>query len=296
MSLFPFQIASEVAVVEGFDVEALDVAGAIAQLVGLEQALLAQRRLSSAAVANPMRVRHRRTRHRSRPHVEGAAGYDRAAQVLHRVAVGLQRVRATASSLQRAASSTSRWWRAIRQPAFGTASPSGSVRSEHLLSATPVPARRRGYPRSRSWLRAARGRTDCQAPQSIPCKTAAPPVRTHTTRATSRVSRCIRRLVHQWQRSSDAFVGDEAEKRRLLKLHRESLSERIVEHRVARRVGELSEHDAVLVGELRLSRIEDVAHSAPERLRRQQRPRLSNGRVPSRAADRGPSALGPIHV
>ena len=65
---------------------------------------------------------------------------------------------------------------------------------------------------------------------------------------------CIRRLVHQWQRSSDAFVGDEAQERRLLKLHRESLSERIVEHRIARRVGELGEHDRVLVGERRTPR------------------------------------------
>ena len=61
----------------------------------------------------------------------------------------------------------------------------------------------------------------------------------------------IRRLVHQRQRSPDAFVGDEAEERRLLELHRESLSERLVEHRVARRVGELGEHDRVLVGERR---------------------------------------------
>ena len=71
----------------------------------------------------------------------------------------------------------------------------------------------------------------------------------------------IRRLVHQWQRSSDALLGDEAEERRLLKLHRQSLSQRIVEHRIAGRVGELGEHDRVLVGQLRLSRIEEVAHS-----------------------------------
>ena len=69
---------------------------------------------------------------------------------------------------------------------------------------------------------------------------------------------CIRRLVHQWQRSPDAFVGDEAQERRLLKLRRESLAERIVEHRVARRVGELGEHDRVLVGERRCPRREDV--------------------------------------
>ena len=61
----------------------------------------------------------------------------------------------------------------------------------------------------------------------------------------------IRRLVHQQQRSSDAVVGDEAEERRLLELYRESLSQRIVEHRIAGRVGELGEHDRVLVGERR---------------------------------------------
>ena len=68
----------------------------------------------------------------------------------------------------------------------------------------------------------------------------------------------IRRLVHQRQRSSDAFVGDEAEERRLLELHRESLSQRVVEHRIAGRVGELGEHDRVLVGERRRPRREDV--------------------------------------
>ena len=61
----------------------------------------------------------------------------------------------------------------------------------------------------------------------------------------------IRRLVHQRQRSSDAFLGDEAEERRLLELNRESLSQRVVEHRVAGRVGELGEDDRVLVRERR---------------------------------------------
>ena len=72
---------------------------------------------------------------------------------------------------------------------------------------------------------------------------------------------CICRLVHQSQRSANAIVGDQTEERRLLELHREALSQRFVEHRIAGRVGELGEHDAVLVGELRLSRIEAVAHS-----------------------------------
>jgi hypothetical protein len=34
---FPFEIASDVAVVKGFDGEPLDVGGAMAQLVGLDQ-------------------------------------------------------------------------------------------------------------------------------------------------------------------------------------------------------------------------------------------------------------------
>ena len=79
-----------------------------------------------------------------------------------------------------------------------------------------VPARRRACPRSRSWLRAARGRTDCRAPQSIPRRTAAPPVRTQMSRATSAVSRASAGWLINWQRSADAFVGDEAQERRLL--------------------------------------------------------------------------------
>src|SRR6266511_2953537 len=51
--LFPFQIASEVAVVQGFDVEALDVAGSIAQLVGLAQALPRQRHSPRLLSLNP---------------------------------------------------------------------------------------------------------------------------------------------------------------------------------------------------------------------------------------------------
>ena len=98
----------------------------------------------------------------------------------------------------------------------------------------------------------------------------------------------IRRLVHQRQRSSDALVGDEAEERRLLKLHRESLSQRIVEHRIAGRVGELGEHDRVLVGQRRRSRIEDVAHHSGGRRRRRQRQRQPSARVPSRGCGSRP--------
>ena len=115
----------------------------------------------------------------------------------------------------------------------------------------PAPARRRGCRRSCSSLRAGRGRTDCRAPQSILPGPPRSPVRTHTTLRNVGSQSRIRRLVHQRQRSSDAFVGDEAEERRLLELHRESLSQRIVEHRIAGRVGELGEHDRVLVGQRR---------------------------------------------
>ena len=59
--MLPFQIAGDVAVVQCFDVEALGVAGPIAQLVGLEYALSRQRRLSHGAVAEPdERMGHRK--------------------------------------------------------------------------------------------------------------------------------------------------------------------------------------------------------------------------------------------
>ena len=58
-------------------------------------------------------------------------------------------------------------------------------------------------------------------------------------------------LLHQRQRSPDALLRDQAEERRLLELDRESLSQRLVEHGIAGRIGEIAEHDRVLVGELR---------------------------------------------
>ena len=59
----------------------------------------------------------------------------------------------------------------------------------------------------------------------------------------------------------DALIGDEAEKRGLLQLNRESLSQGAVEHRIAGLVGEVAEHDRILVAQRGLSRIENVAHS-----------------------------------
>ena len=80
----------------------------------------------------------------------------------------------------------------------------------------------------------------------------------------------IRRLVHQTQRSSDPFVGDEAEERRLLQLHRQSLPQRLVEHRIACLVGEIGEDDRVLVGEFRGAvEVEDTPRrTTPESPRR----------------------------
>ena len=60
-SSLSFQVAREVAVVQRVDPEALGVAGPIAQLVGLLQALSRERRLSQAAVAEPeLRMGHRK--------------------------------------------------------------------------------------------------------------------------------------------------------------------------------------------------------------------------------------------
>jgi hypothetical protein len=60
--LLPFQVAGDVAVVQCFDVEALDVADAIAQLVRPERALPRERRLSHDAVAEAeVGMAHRKT-------------------------------------------------------------------------------------------------------------------------------------------------------------------------------------------------------------------------------------------
>ena len=58
-------------------------------------------------------------------------------------------------------------------------------------------------------------------------------------------------LPHQLERLADAFLRHDAQKRRLLELHREPLAQRFVEHRVAGRVREIGEDDGVLVGQLR---------------------------------------------
>ena len=58
-----FHVARVIAVVQRFDVQALGVAGAVTQLVGLAQALARARGFSEAGVAEPdMRVRQREIR------------------------------------------------------------------------------------------------------------------------------------------------------------------------------------------------------------------------------------------
>jgi len=61
----------------------------------------------------------------------------------------------------------------------------------------------------------------------------------------------IRRHVHQRQRSSDALVGHEAEERRLLQLHGQSLSQCFVEHGVPRPIREVGQDDSVVLGKSR---------------------------------------------
>ena len=59
------------------------------------------------------------------------------------------------------------------------------------------------------------------------------------------------RLSHQSQLLLDLPVRNQAEERRLLKLHGQSLAQRVVEHRVACLVIEIREDNRVLVGECR---------------------------------------------
>jgi hypothetical protein len=75
--LLPFQIAGDVAVVQRFDEEALDVADPIAQLVGLAYARPRQGRLAHGAVAEAeSRMCHRKIRiDRNRTLVERQAPY-----------------------------------------------------------------------------------------------------------------------------------------------------------------------------------------------------------------------------
>ena len=84
-----------------------------------------------------------------------------------------------------------------------------------------------------------------------PVTTAVLPVRTQTSRAIIVGQSRAGGLPHQLERLADAFLRYDAQKRRLLELHREPLTQRFVEYRVAGRVREIGEDDGVLVGQLR---------------------------------------------
>ena len=62
------------------------------------------------------------------------------------------------------------------------------------------------------------------------------------------------RLSHQRQLLLDLPVRNQAEERRLLKLHGQSLAQRVVKHRVAGLVLEIREDNRVLLGERRRAR------------------------------------------
>ncbi len=55
----------------------------------------------------------------------------------------------------------------------------------------------------------------------------------------------VGRLAHQAQRLLDAALGDKAQERRLFKLHRQTLTQRIVEHRIVGAIGKVGEDDGV---------------------------------------------------
>ena len=58
------------------------------------------------------------------------------------------------------------------------------------------------------------------------------------------------RLSHQRQRLLDLPVRNQGEERRLLKLHGQSLAQRVVKHRIAGLVVEIREDNGVLLGQL----------------------------------------------
>lgn len=55
----------------------------------------------------------------------------------------------------------------------------------------------------------------------------------------------IRRLIHQAKRLPHALLGDDAEERRLFKLHVQTLPERVVKNLIASRVAEIAKNDRV---------------------------------------------------
>ena len=75
------------------------------------------------------------------------------------------------------------------------------------------------------------------------------PVRSQTCWASSTSQLRVFRLSHQSQRLLDLAVRNQAEERRLLKLHRQSLAQRVVKHRIAGLIVEIREDNGILVGQ-----------------------------------------------
>jgi len=69
----------------------------------------------------------------------------------------------------------------------------------------------------------------------------------------------VGRPTHHAQRLPDLILGNEAEKGRLLELHRQALPQRAVEDRIARRVLKIGEDNSVFVGQHRRAMEMEVA-------------------------------------
>ncbi len=215
-TLLPFQIAGEIAVVQCFDVEAFDIAGPSAQLVGLEQVWPRQRRLSHDAVAETdLRMTHRKLGIDRDRTLEERQGPYHAPRQHHRFpsrTVGLQRLkrrrrrflerrRVLLDGGERFSQSRSDARRDLTEGAqdiffpcrlrllVGENVAGRAVRRAQAEDVLTADRRDRSFHHGRA-----------RSPHAYPLRDLGSQWR-------------IRRQVHQRQRSSDALVGDEAEER-----------------------------------------------------------------------------------
>ena len=84
-----------------------------------------------------------------------------------------------------------------------------------------------------------------------PARIALLPVRTQSSLATSWRDTLVGRAAHQVKRLPHLAIGQNVEERRLSKLHRQRLLQRIVKDGIARRVVKVGQHDGVLLGQRR---------------------------------------------
>ena len=247
---FLFEVAGHLPVINRHDEEAIAVGRVIAQLVGFAGALFAEDGLPARAVQQAqLRMRNRETWIDLDGAFEQRDRRWRADRAIRR-AVGLQRVERGGAGLlercrvlphggQRFADACPELRRELAEDVQDVFFP----RRLDLFLVEQVAGRAVLRAQAEDVLRAeARNRS----PDHRGAAGADADVARHIVGQRRR-----RRLPHQLQRPADAIVGDEAEKRRLPELHGESLSKRLVEHRVARRVDEVGEHDGVFVGQRR---------------------------------------------